>query len=241
MQCYFEGIGAKWTIPWDIVEGEPAYVSEHFHDTMQGAPAPYWETGNKNEAAHCCASTSGFYNYRRLATNIEYRTLSGLLGIGHSTVSTSHWNLQHNSNTSLPLVCVLSHWWPSVRRHNKFWNRLGIATDSWCYWWDTHTNCSSTREYLWLELKRLLLCYHASSRWLSWADSWCIHLLTRKYTMPEFCLTVKEDCAQCHCIMCVLHNMCEIYGDRYADTWIEHGIGVQKAGCNHSAWTVLSG
>ena len=181
------------------------------------------------------------FTIRRLATNIEYRTFSELLSIGHSTVCTSHWNLQHNSNTSLPLVCVLSHWWPSVRRHNKFWNRLRIATDSWCYWWDTHTNCLSTRECLWLQLKRLLLCYHASSRWLSWAVFWCIHLLARKYTMPKFCLTANEDCAQCHCIMCsVAQHVWDVMGSlcwyvNWAWNWSA------KSGCNHSVWTVLSG
>lgn len=29
------GRGAKWTIPRDIVEGEPSYVSRHFYDTMR--------------------------------------------------------------------------------------------------------------------------------------------------------------------------------------------------------------
>ena len=45
-----------------MVEGEPAYVSEHFCDTMQGAPTSYCETGSKDEAAHCYTSTTGFYN-----------------------------------------------------------------------------------------------------------------------------------------------------------------------------------
>ena len=62
MQRYFEGSSAKWMIPRVIVEGEPVYVSQHFYDTMQGATTPYRETGNRNEAAHCCTSTSCFYN-----------------------------------------------------------------------------------------------------------------------------------------------------------------------------------
>ena len=37
-------------------------ISGHFYDTMQGAPTPNRETGNKNEASHQCTSTSDSYN-----------------------------------------------------------------------------------------------------------------------------------------------------------------------------------
>ena len=128
-QCYLVRRDAKWKIPRDMVK-ENLCMSQ-FHYIMQGAPNPNRETGNNNEASHQCKSTRGSYN---LEVGDKHWIFNSISVVWHRMLHRlyhSHFNLQHNGNTSLPLVCVLSHWWPSARHHNKFWNMLGISTDSW--------------------------------------------------------------------------------------------------------------
>ena len=115
----------------------------------------------------------------RLATIVEYWTLSELFGIGRSTICTTVIETCNTIATHLFLWYVCFPTSDHLQSIITNFETCRGFPDSRCYWWDAHTNCSFTRNCLWLLLKRLLLCYHARSHWLSWTVCWCIHWLAR--------------------------------------------------------------